>query len=91
MTAAPGFFMVGPWEARFKWGEDAAEVRAGECLIARVVDEDMGGEMARANARLIACAPEMLDLLNKASEALYREGLRELSDSLDAVIAKAVG
>lgn len=47
-----------------------------------------GDEIDRANARLIAAAPEMLEALKLARDAL---GANAARDTVDAAIAKATG
>jgi hypothetical protein len=50
-----------------------------------------GLEVAKANAQVAACAPELLALLEEARECLGFDATAELLDRIDAVIVKAKG
>lgn len=43
----------------------------------------------RANARLIAIAPDMFELLKEASEILWKDGHNGTARRIDAIISKA--
>jgi len=65
----------GPWAAHEGWPSDVWHVdmpgRTYSIGVSRAdSDEDMAVEEVQANARLIACAPEMLDALRLAADAL---------------------
>lgn len=94
---------TGPWKIRPHWAnEDAFEVYPdngnpgyGEwAAIVEVGDDCYEGE-AEANARLIAAAPQMLDMLKKCLEALEYVGPWEtpvgLIERVQGLIDKAEG
>lgn len=62
-----------PTRGMVAWASELLPERADECI---------------ANARLIAAAPEMLEALKKARDAL---GANAARDDVDAAIAKAEG
>lgn len=83
-------YTKGPWQisaprgngtARTIWRSDGDEENSNWECIARDVHVD-------ANARLIAAAPDMLEALRVAREAL---GANAARDAVDAAIAKAEG
>jgi len=82
-----------PWEAHT--GEDYTVVMLpDECTDNASIA--VYGSNDEANARLIAAAPELLEALKKAEEAIREiaeenDGDYELADELRAVIAKATG
>lgn len=67
-------------------------VLGGRNNFVRVFDEWRDEEIQLANARLIAAAPELLDALKSVQAA--RQGhywLNEITEKIDAAIAKAMG
>lgn len=92
---------LGPWSADFHneqrdGGRFVTYVRGGNQLvpIAAVPTgvEGYGREEGRANARLIAAAPELLAALQKARNTLAGCGMANIAaDICDAAIAKARG
>jgi len=100
MTAS---FTPGPWAYRPEQFDDWGVVRAGRYWICQAkdperLDEDLLNECRRAktdpweaNARLIAAAPDLLEALVAAKEAVFFVGTPELMDQVNAAIAKAWG
>jgi hypothetical protein len=101
----------GPWEADLSdGGMESMEIRAGGSLIANVygfedfpclTDEDSAAtaEEMKANARLIAAAPQLYEACKAGRQKLVTychvyqgdKELRKLLDMWDAAIAKAEG
>jgi len=80
----------GPWAVR------GYQIRSGDVVVARVTDNEFSGtdcpkpEVAFANARLIAAAPEMLDAL-KLAQSIIGHPDDSASQHIASVIAKAEG
>ena len=74
----------GPWKARMN-----CDVMAGERLVADCMTGWLRED--RANARLVAAAPEMLDMLIELQECSNWNTLVDIAERLDAVISKAKG
>jgi len=93
----------GPWAANKPTQSNGrAEVYAGPMLVAQAFNwmlDAEGDEQCWADARLIACAPELLEALNKLvdhidfipTDPYYRNETKELMDAARAAIAKAEG
>ena len=86
----------GPWELDVENEEDAVrrfvvnarQFTIGEWQIADMIDGD--DETRRANARLIAAAPDMLDELKSILEVLENQGLApKRQETIRQVIEKA--
>lgn len=86
-----------PWVAVINTDLDLPSglIKSGDKSIAHTLQKAIGAEQARANAHLIATAPELLEALigltESAKEAI--DGLSDLSDAIDtakAAIAKAL-
>lgn len=79
-------FTPGPWEVeRSVMG--CRSICAGEVLVASVEDAP-----TKANARLIAAAPELYEALQKASNTLAGCGMPKIAaDICDAALRKARG
>jgi hypothetical protein len=79
------------------WLDYEGEVYAGKYLVADVWEHPSGDDVARANARLIAAAPDMLDALRAIRfeiECLSNHWVGPFKmavDRVDAAIAKAEG
>ena len=74
-----GKFTKGPW--RVELFRDFASIRAGQEEIC-YIDDDLDCDTVRANARLIAAAPEMYALLGRVEDYfknrhLYGYGVEE--------------
>jgi len=86
-------FIPGPWNIGTKngarvWSEN------GETLIADAdVSESLRKEIKKANARLIAAAPDLLEALKVARHMIVEDGtpIGWSVSRLDEVIAKATG
>ena len=86
-------FIPGPWNIGTKngarvWSEN------GETLIADAdVSESLRKEIKKANARLIAAAPDLLEALKVARHKIVEDGtpIGWSVSRLDEVIAKATG
>lgn len=75
-----GKFTQGPW--RVESFRDFASIMAGEDEVC-YIDDDLGCDIVRANARLIACAPEMYALLGRVEDYfknrhIYGYGVEEI-------------
>jgi hypothetical protein len=79
------------------WIDYDGEVYAGKYLVADVWEHPSGDDVARANARLIAAAPDMLDALRQAAICENQDAFRNRRpvapwyESACAAIAKAEG
>ena len=88
-----GKFTQGPW--RVESFQDFASIMAGEYEIC-YIDDDLDCESVRANARLIASAPEMYALLGRVEDYfknrhLYGYGVEEsVSSDLLAKIKEVI-
>lgn len=78
----------GPW----RWDND--HLVAAEAFVLSLDQEDIG-YTSEADARLIAAAPDLLDVAKWALDSLLNDGRSEvyrgLTDTLRAAIAKAEG
>ena len=78
----------GPWIARMNCDVMAGERLVADCMTGRLKDD-------RANARLVAAAPEMLNMLIELSESAQYWSEYDVPlgivDRLNAVISKAKG
>lgn len=75
-------------------------IKSGDKSIAHTLQKDVGAEQARANAHLIAAAPELLEALIEIVEMQsnnYGDGmtthikLKKLAEKANKAIAKALG
>ena len=88
-----GNFTQGPW--RVESFRDFASIMAGEDEVC-YIDDDLDCDIVRANARLIAAAPEMYSLLGRVEDYfknrnLYGYGVEEsVSDDLLAKIKEVI-
>ena len=88
-----GKFTPGPW--RVESFRDFASIMAGEDEIC-YIDDDLDCDTVRANARLIASAPEMYALLGRLEDYfknrhIYGYGVEEsVSDDLLAKIKEVI-
>ena len=88
-----GKFTQGPW--RVEMFRDFASIMAGEDEIC-YIDDDLTCESVSANARLIACAPEMYALLGRLesyfkNRHIYGYGVEEsVSSDLLAKIQEVI-
>ena len=88
-----GKFTQGPW--RVESFQDFASIMAGEDEIC-YIDDDLDCESVRANARMIASAPEMYALLGRVEDYfknrhLYGYGVEEsVSSDLLAKIKEVI-
>ena len=78
----------GPWIARMNCDVMAGERLVADCMTGRLKDD-------RANARLIAAAPEMLEVLIELQESAQYWSEYDVPlgivDRLNVVISKATG
>ena len=83
-------FSVGPWEAIFHTRDESAHVvdYMGH-LVAGMTDSLHSVRTDDANAKLIACAPEMYDMLEMLQDD-YEEG-SEVHGLISTLLAKARG
>ena len=88
---------LGPWVYFYKHKYDEHHVAVpalGRSFKLALFDNGCQSENAEADARLISAAPELLEALESALDALENEGVTFWSDTQDkarAAIAKAIG
>ncbi len=95
----PGPWTVGRCRHQEVWidapgGDPTLGFKAWDGLLSAWGSDDdpvRGLEVAKANAQVAACAPELLALLEEARECLGFDATAELLDRIDAVIVKAKG
>ncbi|HEJ9506375.1 TPA: hypothetical protein SMN05_000051 [Proteus mirabilis] len=84
-----------PWVAVINTDLDlpGGLIKSGDKSIAHTLQKATGAEQARANAHLIAAAPELLEQLIRLRNkiASYKPDDEDDLDIVDAVIAKALG
>lgn len=80
----------GPWEAKPHSVIAPCDVH-GFTSICLLISGRKTGEEVRANARLIAAAPELLEELQSALLALEAHGFTQQAGKARAAIAKATG
>ncbi len=80
-------FTPGPWFTMF-----GNHVHShGNGFVARATDSPLGPAANRANAALISAAPEMYELLQRLSHALFAEDADEWTAEIKSLLAKANG
>ncbi|HGN0719329.1 TPA: hypothetical protein ACKRNA_001183 [Proteus mirabilis] len=84
-----------PWVAVINTDLDlpGGLIKSGDKSIVHTLQKAIGAEQARANAHLIAAAPELLEQLIRLRNkiASYKPDDDDNLDIVDAVIAKALG
>ncbi|MDM9025255.1 hypothetical protein [Proteus mirabilis] len=84
-----------PWVAVINTDLDlpGGLIKSGDKSIAHTLQKAIGAEQARANAHLIATAPELLEQLIRLRNkiASYKPDDDDDLDIVDSVIAKALG
>ncbi|HEK0309485.1 TPA: hypothetical protein SMO60_000516 [Proteus mirabilis] len=84
-----------PWVAVINTDLDlpGGLIKSGDKSIAHTLQKATGAEQARADAHLIAAAPELLEQLIRLRNkiASYKPDDEDDLDIVDAVIAKALG
>lgn len=85
----------GPWKAGY-WGDVVVDSFGVFIASLRAPKDEMSYEAERdANARLIAAAPELLDLLKRINWAFYVDGttkaVKQVMAETKGIIAKAEG
>ncbi|WP_284311273.1 hypothetical protein [Proteus mirabilis] len=84
-----------PWVAVVNTDSDLPSglIKSSDKSIAHTLQKATGSEQARANANLIAAAPELLEQLIRLRNkiASYKPDDNDNLDIVDAVIAKALG
>lgn len=87
-THTPGPWAINNWPQA---GTDIAIGATGTPLIARVALRDVSINEQKANASLIAAAPALLELCERALRALSEDDFPGLRDDLRAAITQATG
>jgi len=85
---------IGPWEHYGPSGYQhsmGGYVESGDGKVCDVSGFDVGSDKAKANAKLIAAAPELLEALQDALHAHDKHGEHSEWDFARAAIAKALG
>ena len=83
----------GPWSIN-DWPQATSDIAIGAVgtpLIAKVPLRDVSINEQKANACLIAIAPELLDLCERSLRALSEDEFPSLRDELRTAIAQATG
>lgn len=93
-------FTPGPWEYSQLWiwrssqiGKPGDEIKQPQIAYVgygrKGKDDTEMDEEQKANAKLMATAPEMFDMLEKVKDILWFEGAKDLSRKIDALLTKA--
>lgn len=78
----------GPWNCK---GYPTVSAGKGKGMITKVLERFMNKEEREANARLIAAAPELLDMLVELLPELGRFGMQDKFDKTVTLIDKVIG
>lgn len=80
----------GPWESLTETELELPSgiIKSGKKSIAHTLQKEVGAEQAKANAHLIAAAPELLEALIECKKWVL---CKELQGKAEAAIAKALG
>jgi len=87
-TPTPGPWEISKWTKRFAIEASSDNYRGLMCEVHR---EDFDPETAEANARLIAAAPEMLEMLKNIAAGRYDGAPDTARMRARSIVAKATG